>query len=149
MSVVYFKGEGTVAVNSTNVNRAADGDGQSIVLPAGLLVNTGDYVCIEAWAVPSGLSATNVTVDFGGTTLAGTGPLTTSSFALCFEATVIRTGATTQIAMGRLITSTIGGAGYTTPAETLANTITVKTTVAGVTAGSVDFRGLIIRVGRI
>ena len=148
MSATCNKNEGTVAVNSTNGNRNSTGDGQTIALPAGLLVNTGDCLEIEAVCVTSGLSGT-VDLIFGGTTLATSGALVTTTATIQFTGTVIRTGATTQIAMGCCYYAAGGSSpAYSTPAETLANSITLKTAVASLTAGSLDFRILKCRVGR-
>ena len=149
MSVFYLKGEGTVSSNVTAVTRSSDGDGQTITLPAGLLVANGDWIRITALCDCTGLTGVPNLV-FGATTLSTVPGLAAFSGGIIFEGLVFRTGAATQKAIGTFMRNgSVTDTAAFSPTETLANTITIKTTLTSRSAGSIDFNALVIEVGRV
>lgn len=132
------------ASNTTSAAQSGNGDLQSLVLPAGALSADGDQLHIFAWghaATVSGL----IQVSFGATVVESHNfPGATCEFIL--HVFLVRTGATAQVACG----SEIGGGATTidpgvtrsTPAETLANAITIKTNSASITGGTLTLYGL-------
>jgi hypothetical protein len=117
--------------------------GWSYVLPAGTLKNDGDRLRVTIWcdSVGSANVPTEIKFAFGATTFAWrfASDVTRVDGAIAIE--IIRTGAATQKMMGHGITfvaNTQGGQNYQSPAETLANAITLSTK-HGASASSTDY----------
>lgn len=123
---------GNQLVNTTEVGNVGTGvdDLQSVTLLANTLLANGDRVDILASGIYAG-NANNKTISliFGGTTLLSAGPVAANGGAWMIRATVIRTGATAQIAASCYIGSSLVAAtvSNSTPAETLSGAITIKT----------------------
>ncbi len=130
----FAKIGGTINVNTSAVGNVGTGEDNliSYTLPANALTTNGDRLIIRA----SGTFAANannkrVKLYFGTQVLFDTTALAFNSGDWCLEAEVIRTGATTQKAWARWISSntTLGvSMDYTTPAMTLTNSQAIKCT---------------------
>lgn len=117
----------------------------SVSLPGGTLDDDGEAIRIFAFGtVAANANAKTIKLYFGAATLqtynAGTG----NNLSWWIEATVIRTGAATQLGMGALL---IGGTHtnnvLATPTETLSGAVTIRVTGQNGTAsaGDIVFRG--------
>lgn len=118
----------------------------SYSLPAGTLASDGQAVRITVFGTTAANGNTkNVMLKFGATTL---GARTTPASEATWQAvaTVMRSGATAQVATAQ--SHITGGIAQTTtaPAETLANAITIVCTGTNGTAnaGDITFRGAIV-----
>lgn len=123
---------GSQLVNVTPVGNVGGGvdDLQSVSLKTDTLITNDDRIEIMA-AGAYAANGNNKTVQllFGGTTLFSSGAVAANGGGWVIRATVIRTGATAQVAVGfyvgsSLVTSTVT---HTTPAETLSSAIVIKT----------------------
>jgi predicted dinucleotide-utilizing enzyme len=116
----------TETVTSTGNSGAGLTTVYTLTVPANTLKNNGDALVIEA-ACSLAANATNKlsTIQFGGTLVASRSGVADNGLFRKHRATIMRTGATTQVASG---TTTVAGGineDGTSPAETLANAITV------------------------
>lgn len=124
---------GAQAVNATagsNVGTGED-DLQSITLLANSLTENGDRVEIQA-AGSFAANGNNKTVKlyFGSTVIFGTGAAAFNGGFWSLRASVVRTGAATQISVATWIGSTLVSSNVTvaTPSATLSSTVTIKVT---------------------
>lgn len=142
-----------VDANATTVTTTATGETDHIVetLPAGTLAANGDIVHIVAWGtgIVTGSGVWQVRLYFGSTIIgqfSGSG-VATENWKV--EAWVARTGASAQKATSQAFRGNSGvDHRQTTPAETLANAVTIKTTGAnssGLGTISVSTQALIIQ----
>lgn len=128
---------GIAYTNVTQVGNVGGGtdDLMSWSMPASTLATNKESISIEAWgSIANNANAKTLTFNFGSTTVVSATLPTSVAAGWRLTATVVRTGATTQLAQG---TITVGnGATYpinstpTTPAETLSGAVTVKCTAA-------------------
>jgi hypothetical protein len=100
---------------------------QSFALAAGQLSTNGQTIRITAGGTMAGVTRTrSVTITFGATQIAGLSSASASSGTWFAEATVIRSGAATQIAYGNIYNNVPTNAlARSTPAETLSGSITI------------------------
>lgn len=149
----FPNGEGTLTYVTTSVAKSATGDGQTFAVPAGQLAATGDYLEIEAvYDASSGATGT-VDLNFGGTVISTSTSIIHTTAGAVIHARVVRTGAATQIASGQINQTNGTGSNFmanlvSNPTETLANSITIKTTVSAYSSGTFTFRHLCVKFGR-
>lgn len=118
-------------------------------LPAGSLATDGQAVKITAFGTVAANGNTKTIRIYFGSTVIRARVTTANGVAWYFEGTVVRTSATAQKATADI---TISGPGpapeYTTPAETLANAVTIKVTGQNGTgqANEIVLQGLMVEV---
>lgn len=120
-------------------------------VPAGTLATDGDVIEIIAWGTfaANGNSKT-LKLYFGATVLVSTGAVAFNAKDWVVRATVVRTGAATQEAIGQASTSDTSAPLFvdqTTPAETLSGAVTVKCTGEGTADSDIMQEGLVVRFG--
>ena len=134
-----------IGAERVDTNQTVSGAGSpatliTYALRAGALAVTNQAIRIRAWGTTANnANAEAVRLSFGATIIQ-TLTLTINSAAVWqLEALVFRTGAATEKAMGSVAFhgATASGALITTPAETLANAITVTLDCTQVAAGDV------------
>lgn len=122
--------------NTTTVTNTSSSETDLITfsVPAATLRADGDQIEFEfVGATSSGFGNIQIKAKFGGTTLVDSGAMSVSGAIAAWKifGRIIRTGATTQRAICTftcLNTSLVHTTTYSTPAETLANAITIKAT---------------------
>lgn len=120
----------TTAVPSTATT--SEEDLITYAIPAALMTTTNDrvdYAFVFTFAATA--RTKRIRIYFGATVVYDTGAVLFNGGQATIYATVIRTGATTQVAIGTFngdVTLITQLASFTTPTETLANAITVKST---------------------
>jgi hypothetical protein len=143
---------GTLSAASTavgNITTGAD-DLMTYALPAASLVTNNEGVEIHAWGTTANTANAKTLICYFGATAIQTTSLTTSIAGVWdIRATVLRTGATGQVAIST--NSTQGAAGIalvdvesTTPGETLSGAVTIKCTGEGTDTDDIVQRGLVI-----
>lgn len=143
---------GCYKVNSTPVGNVGTGedDLQTQSLPGGALSETGDRVEIVAFGTtaPNGNNKT-IKLYFGSTVLFSTGAVALNGVDWMIRATVIRTGAATQVTCAGffgdtvLVPQTATTSGAT---ETLSGAVTIKTTGEATSNDDILSQGLIVDV---
>ena len=132
-----------------NVGTGED-DLQSFALAGGSLGKTGDRIEIVAFGTTAA-NGNNKTIKlyFGAQVLFSTGAVAFNGADWMIRATVIRTGAATQIACAgffgdnTLVTQT---STTTNPTETLSGSVTIKTTGEGTSDNDITSQGLVVDV---
>jgi len=147
------------AINNVNTTQGAtiantsETDLITIALPANLLDVNGNGIRLTAFGTcPATATTKRMRLYFGATVVSDTTAVTINNGAWKLDAIIIRTGATAQIAQGTEFSTQAAGPStvvssstqFGTPAETLANAITVKITGQNGTANANDIvaRGL-------
>lgn len=136
---------GTSTTQAGTIANTTETDLYSWTLPGGTLDADGKAIRLLAFgSVAANANAKTIKLYFGASTLqvynAGTG----NNLAWLIEATVIRTGAATQLAIGKLL---IGGTHtnnvLASPTETLSGNVVIRVTGTNGTASANDivFRG--------
>ena len=146
---------GTANVNTTAVGNVGTGEDDLITyaLPANALAANGDYVEIEAFGtLASNANNKEVKLYFGSTVLLTTGSIALNGGDWAIRARVIRTGAATQkaiawISAGNSLIAAF--ADYTTPAETLSGSVTIKCTGEATSNDDIVQEGLIVRYQQV
>jgi hypothetical protein len=142
---------GSLEVNTTAVGNvgAGEDDLMSFSVPANTLGTNGDYLELVAWgSFAANANNKRVRVKFGATTILDTGAVAANSGTWRVQATIIRTGAATQIANASLVTdnTTLGDvSGNASPAETLSGAVAVKLTGEATSDDDVRQLGLTVR----
>jgi len=140
-----------LVVNTTavgNVGTGAD-DLMTYALAAGLVGTNGwGLEVVAAFALADNANNKQVKLYFGATAVI---TLTTSAWqneALILRATIIRTGATAQVALGEHQIKATGGqkVEITTPAETLSGAITIKATGEATSNDDISQKLMIVRL---
>lgn len=139
---------GTANVNTTAVGNvgAGEDDLMTYSLPASALIANGDHVEIDAWGTYAA-NANNKTVKlyFGATAVFDSGALSVSGGAWRVRATVVRTGATAQIA----VSSNHNSTQTASPAETLSGAVTIKCTGEATADNDIQQLGMIVRYHQV
>lgn len=146
---------GVLTVNTTATGTGADTNETTLWtydLPANTLSANNKGVRITVWGTGAANGNTKtIRVKFGGSTVSALAA-TTSGLDWCATVEVWRTGAATQVSMGRMVfgaDTSNGGAvrmDYVTPTETLSGAVTIKMTGQNGTASANDivFRGAMV-----
>jgi hypothetical protein len=116
-------------------------------MPGGTLSVNGQKVRITAWGqIASNANLKTIKLYFGSTVLiTDNGTVNGAGFRLYGE--VVRTGATTQVAHGISMMQRTLLNGFTSPAETLANAITIKATgQSAVGSNDLTLRGFTVEL---
>jgi len=121
---------------------------QTYTIPAGTATTAGQGFRIQAWGTTAA-NANNKTMSltFGATTVATTGALAANAANWVLFADVFLTSATAQTAVGQTQSGTsVQAASTSTPAETMANAITITMTGTDGTssAGDITCTGMIV-----
>ena len=117
-------------------------------LPAATLSEDGKVLRVTVWGTTANnANAKTIKLHFGGTVVASYGPAAVALIDWCLTATVIRSGAATQRALGLPTVSTVAAVvTLTAPGETLANAVTVKATGEGTADNDVVAKGWLVEV---
>jgi hypothetical protein len=144
----------TVNVNTTSAGNGADTTEDNLMtysVPASTLGTNNDVLEFHAFGTTANNADTKtIRAYFGATKLIDSGSLVLTNGSWEIRGKVIRTGATAQIAVAAIDTNSAAVLGafntYTTPAETLANAITLKFTGQAGTANANDIvqTGLVV-----
>lgn len=113
---------------------------------ANLLSLDGRALKITAFGITAANGNTKtIRLKYGGTTI-GTAVTSTSGDSWRIDATVIRTGATTQVASCNYVIGSVTSSTYTTPAETLSGAVNILVTGQNETssANDIEFKGLTV-----
>lgn len=146
VGAVWAKVGGTIYQSTTQTGNTANTETNlfSRAIEAATLNTNGDSLSFYAAGTVAGTAAVDkqVKVVYGATTIIDTGSLAiTAAEDWSLRGNIVRTGAATQKATvtfsisGSILTTTVTD--YTTPAETLANAITLKVTGKGTNASDV------------
>lgn len=138
---------GTLKSDITAVGNVTTGvdDLISYSVPASTLGTNGDSITFEA-AIQFAANANSkeVICSFGGTTLIDTTAQIQSGGDMTIRGTIVRTGATTQIATTTFSNTAVtplfatGASKYSAPAETLSGAVTLKCTGEGVASDDIS-----------
>jgi len=147
---------GRLSTNVVDVGNvgAGEDDLMTYALPAGILSTDGQVVRVTAWGTMAVNGNTKlVRAYFGATgillTIAGHAP-SDARWRAQFE--IIRTGAAAQILIGHLVERDVASSSFVftpaeaTPAETLANSITIKMTGEATSNNDIVQKGMIVEV---
>lgn len=141
---------GVLNVNTTavgNVGAGAD-DLITYTLPANSLSTNNYFVRITAFGTfAANANSKQLEMLFGSTVVYDTGAQLQNGGSWRIQATVIRTGAATQKAIAHFVgAATLFGddSSYTTPAETLSSTVTIKCRGTGTSNDDIKQEGLIV-----
>lgn len=125
-------GSGSPADTAENNLKSAD-------TVAGVLSANGDMLhFVNKYRCAANATTKQIKIYFGSAVLANSGAIAHNGSNIIVEGWIIRTGATTQVAYTKIIEGTTGAAwnssltgnvNFSTAAETLANAITLRTTV--------------------
>jgi hypothetical protein len=124
-------------------------DLKTFAVPAALLAANGDMLHFVAmFRTAANANTKRMTVEFGATILIDSTALGFNSESMRVEGYITRTGAATQVAYTAVFrnvgndvawsTAIVGSNSFKSPAETLANSITIKTTGQNGTAAAND-----------
>jgi hypothetical protein len=115
----------------------AETDLITYTMPGGTLAANGQKVRITAFCTTAAnANLKTIKVYFGATALRNTGAAAFNNDAAEITATIIRTGASSQIAMSRIHTTGAFYVGAASPAANLANPVTIKVTGTSNTGSS-------------
>lgn len=122
-----------LSINTTAVGTVGSGEDNlmSYAVGAGLLGTDGwGLEILAGFLAAANANSKTFKLYFGATVIASTGAISPNAKGVTMRAVVIRTGATAQVAMSQSNCEVTNGAyaSFTTPAETLANSITIKGT---------------------
>ena len=139
---------GQRAANTSQVANvgAGEDDLQTLTSTAGTLDANGEMiVIIAAGTTAANGNAKTIKLYYGATVIASSGATVWNNLPWVIIAVVIRTGAATQLAFGLVTASAIAPiiVAPTTPGETCANAITIKTTGEGVANDDIVSRALV------
>lgn len=125
----------SVNTTSTASSQTAKQTLLSVALTAASMNVNGRCIRITGWGTAKATANNKTqTIDFGATTVATTGAVANNAGVWRVEALVCRTSATAQAAVGGgLSATTVAAPTNSTPAETLANAITIALTSTNVT----------------
>lgn len=144
---------GRLLVDTTAVGNVGTGEDDMIAetLEGGTLAANGQALRITAWGTfAANANNKRARLYFGATAVADTGVIAQNGGSWRLEALVVRTGATTQKASGMAASSDAAtlGAKHTasTPAETLASNVTIKTTGEATSNDDVQCQALLVEL---
>lgn len=136
----------TVNTTSTVSTQTAKETLATYSLPAATLATNAEAIEIMAWGTAKATANNKTqTIDFGGTTVASTGAVANNGGVWQLRATIFRTSATAQAAVGSALSATTPALSNSTPAETLSGAITINITSTNVTdTDGTTFKGLLV-----
>ena len=142
---------GTLNVNNTIVGNIGAGEDTliSYSMDANSLAANGDHIEISAWGVVAA-NANNKTIKLklGTTTVLTTGAVAANAGSWSIEAKVIRTGASTQQVIAKIISDNaliVDSATYTAATESMIATLVISCTGEGTSDDDIVQRGLLIK----
>lgn len=140
-----------VSISTTAVGNVGSGedDLMSYAVAAGLLGTDGwGLEILAGFLAAANANSKTFKLYFGATVIATTGAISPNAKGVTMRAVVIRTGATAQVAMSQSNCEVTNGAysSFTTPAETLANSITIKGTGAATSNDDIIQKLLMVRL---
>lgn len=136
-------------VNTTAVGNVGAGEDDLMVytMPANILNVDAEYVSVQAFGDYAANANTKIIKMFFGATEMGTsGAVSLNGVGWSMQGTIIRTGASTQLANYSKIDANSSRITNTTPAEDLTTPIIIKCTGEGVADNDIVQRGMIIKV---
>lgn len=142
---------GSLEVNATAVGNVGSGedDLMTFSVPASVLGANGDYLEISAFGTfAANANNKRIRAKFGATTLLDTTALAINDDAFHLRVQIIRTGATSQIAIATISTGDallVSQTAYSTPAETLSGAITFKLTGEATSDNDISQKALTVR----
>jgi hypothetical protein len=142
---------GSLEVNTTAVGNVGSGedDLMSFSVPASTLGANGDYLELVAWgSFAANANNKRIKLKFGATTILDTTAVAATGGTWRVQATIVRTGATAQLASAQLVTdnATLGDiSGNASPGETLSGAVAVKLTGEATSDNDIQQLGMTIR----